>query len=63
MRVGAMNSPVIGETPNRPWEKRPMRKMISLLLALALSACAGAYVAADGGAHTGDIRIGQDRSL
>jgi hypothetical protein len=38
-----------------------MRKLIAVLLACTLSACAGAYVAADGGAHTGDIRIGQDR--
>ena len=39
-----------------------MRKLIVILLACTLSACAGAYVAADGGSHTGDIRIGQDRS-
>ena len=39
-----------------------MRKIIVVLLALALSACAGAYVAADGGAHTGTIRMGQDGS-
>jgi hypothetical protein len=39
-----------------------MRKLIVVLLACTLSACAGAYVAADGGAHTGDIRIGQSGS-
>jgi len=38
-----------------------MRKLIVVLLACTLSACSSAYVAADGGAHTGDIRIGQDR--
>jgi len=38
-----------------------MRTLIVVLLACTLSACAGAYVAADGGAHTGDIRIGKDR--
>jgi hypothetical protein len=43
-------------------ETDSMRKFAVMLLALTLSACAGAYVAADGGAHTGAVRIGQDGS-
>jgi hypothetical protein len=43
-------------------ENRPMRRLIVVLLACALSACAADYVAVDGGAHTGDIRIGKEGS-
>jgi hypothetical protein len=39
-----------------------MRTLTVLLMAALLSGCAGAYVAVDGGAHAGDVRIGQDGS-
>lgn len=36
--------------------------MMAAAAALLLSGCAGTYVAVDGGAHTGDIRIGSSGS-